>query len=163
MTKIILGIDPGLNKTGWGIISTEGSKLSYINSGAVKTNPTQELPDRISHIYSELHSIASQYNPDCCAIEETFVNKNPLSSLKLGYARSAAILSAANLNIPIFEYSAKYVKKAVVGLGKADKQQIAFMIKTLFPKITLTSEDEADALAVAVSHANSNKYETKNY
>ena len=154
MQKLVIGIDPGLNHTGWGLIKTEGSQIKYVSSGTINTKLTESLPDRIHFIYQSLKEVIIEYSPDYFAIEETFVNKNPQSSMKLGYARAAAILAAKNSQIPIYEYSAKYVKKAIVGSGNADKNQIAFMLKTLLPGAKPASEDEADALAVAISHSN---------
>ncbi|MEQ9115207.1 MAG: crossover junction endodeoxyribonuclease RuvC [Rickettsiales bacterium] len=154
MHKIILGIDPGLNHTGWGVIQFHGSQISYLDSGTVHTKPTEKLPLRISIIYKKICEIIIKHKPDDFAIEETFVNKNPQSSLKLGYARASAIIAATNHDVPVYEYSAKYVKKAIVGSGSADKQQIMFMLKTLLPSASPKTEDESDALAVAISHSN---------
>ncbi len=154
---MIIGIDPGLGKTGWAVISKDGNNLKYISSGVIKTEAASALPDRIHHIYQNLANIIQKFKPNEFAIEETFVNKNPLSSLKLGYGRAAAILAAANSGIEVFEYSAKHVKKAIVGAGAADKNQIKYMVSVLLPKIKISSEDEADAVAVAITHANRSK------
>lgn len=158
--KLILGIDPGLNNTGWGVIKVNGSNISYVASGVIRTKASDVLTSRIQKIYYDVNNIIDEFHPDHFAIEETFVNINPLSSLKLGYARAAAILASANKHIPIYEYSAKYIKKSVVGSGAADKQQILYMIKKLLPTANPKSEDESDAIAVAFCHSN---YAEKNY
>lgn len=150
----ILGIDPGLNNTGWGVIKTTGNHLTYIASGVIKTSTVNKTFERINFIFAEIQKIIKKYQPNHFVIEETFVNKNPMSSLKLGSARAAAILAATNLEIPVFEYSAKYVKKSVVGSGSSEKHQVLFMLKTLIPTASPKSSDESDALAVAISHSN---------
>lgn len=152
---IILGIDPALTQTGWGIISSNKNTISFIACGTIKTNASDPLSQRLFHIHQEIKKVIELYKPDEVAIEETFVNKNPLSSLKLGHARGALMLSAAIFGLKIHEYSSTAVKKAIVGVGRAEKNQVGVMIKFLLPKSTPKTEDEADALAVAICHNNS--------
>lgn len=149
----ILGIDPGLQKTGWGVIESEGHALRYIACGLIKTNPADSLPERLRQIDDELSHIVNTWNPDSAAVEETFVNKNPASALKLGQARGVAVVVPARLGVPVAEYAATLVKKSIVGGGHAAKAQMGMMIRTLLPTSQVGSEDEADALAVAICHA----------
>lgn len=150
---IILGIDPGLQKTGWGIIEKNGSRLSYLGSGLIKTIAADPLSRRLAHLHEGLATIIKQWQPDTAAIEETFVNKNPASALKLGQARGVLLAVPALHGIECGEYSANKVKKSVVGTGHAAKEQMGMMVKTLLPTCGHPSEDEADALAVAITHA----------
>lgn len=150
---LILGIDPGLQKTGWGIIHSEGSKLQFRGCGLIKTMPADPLPARLAALHEGLAEIISLHKPDAAAIEETFVNKNPASALKLGQARGVLMAVPALHGLPTAEYSANQVKKSIVGTGHAAKQQIGMMIKTLLPTCGTINEDEADALAVAITHA----------
>lgn len=149
----ILGIDPGLQKTGWGIIESEGHRLSFISSGLVKTNAGLTLPDRLAQIDNGINAVLNQFKPDQAGIEETFVNTNAASSLKLGAARGVAMVVPARVGLVVGEYPANLVKKSVVGAGKAGKDQVGMMIRTLLPACGEISEDEADALAVAICHA----------
>jgi crossover junction endodeoxyribonuclease RuvC len=149
----ILGIDPGLQKTGWGIIKSEGHRLSFVASGLIKTNPGYSLPERLAEIDNGIKAVLDQFHPDQAAIEETFVNTNAASSLKLGSARGVAMVVPARAGLLVGEYPANLVKKSVVGAGKAGKEQIGMMIRTLLPACGEISEDEADALAVAICHA----------
>lgn len=149
----ILGIDPGLQKTGWGIVSVQGSRLSYVASGLIRPNITEDLAARLAYIHEELSEIITNFMPDAAAVEETFVNKNPASTLKLGQARGVALAVPAVHGLPVGEYSANKVKKSVVGAGHAHKSQMGMMIRTLLPSCGQISEDEADALAVAITHA----------
>jgi len=151
---IIIGIDPGLIKTGWGIINKIDNQVKYIASGTIKTNTKLSLSERLLNIYNEVNELIKTYKPNNFSIEETFVNNNPLSSLKLGHARGVTILAAALNNIPVFEYSPNLVKKTLTGAGKAEKQQMVAMIKYIFPCISPKTEDEADALCIAVCHCN---------
>lgn len=151
---IILGIDPGLIKTGWGVIQKINNEIKYVASGTIKTDVKLSLSDRLHNIFSNIDYIIKTYKPDNFAIEETFVNNNPLSSLKLGHARGVAILTASINNIPVFEYSPNLIKKSVTGVGKAQKQQMVAMIKYIFPNILLETEDEADSLCIAICHCN---------
>lgn len=161
---IILGIDPGLTKTGWGLISSVNNNLSFIASGTIYTDAKQPIHHRIHHLHINIAEVLAQYQPQHVAIEETFINTNPLSSLKLGHARGAIMLSLAlNRELEIFEYSTTAVKKAVVGVGRADKTQVAAMIKYLLPKSVFKSEDESDALAVAICHNNNNNSYLRQY
>ncbi len=153
MTIRLLGLDPGLRATGWGIIDADGNRLSAVVNGTIRALDTAPMADRLHHIFSELVSIISEYQPLECAIEETFVNKNPVSTLKLGHARAAAMLAAAESQVPVFEYTPNAVKKAVVGAGHADKIQVQAMVKMLLPGADAHSADAADALAVAICHA----------
>lgn len=153
MTKII-GIDPGLTKTGIGIIEVKNNTFSFIHSETIYSKPSEQLVTRLNHFHQELTRIIKIYQPDEAAIEEIFVNKNPVSSLKLGYARGALILSLGLCGLKVAEYSSTAVKKAVVGVGKAEKNQVQMMIKVLLPKSNFKTEDEADALAVAICHNN---------
>lgn len=151
---IILGIDPGLIKTGWGVIRKIDNQIKYIASGAIKTDPKLPLSERLKNIYTKVNELIQIYKPEEFSIEETFVNVNPLSSLKLGHARGVAILAAALNNIPVFEYSPNLIKKTVTGAGKAEKQQMVAMIRYIFPGIEIKTEDEADSLCIAICHCN---------
>lgn len=149
----ILGIDPGLQKTGWGIIHSEGHRLSFVACGLVKTTKGLNLPDRLAEIDKGINAVLEQFKPEQAAIEETFVNTNAASSLKLGAARGVAMVVPARMGLVVGEYPANLVKKSVVGAGKAGKDQVGMMIRTLLPACGEISEDEADALAVAICHA----------
>ncbi len=149
----ILGIDPGLQKMGWGIIDSEGHRLSFVACGLVKTTAKLSLPERLAQIDAGVLDIIEQYSPEQAAIEETFVNTNAASSLKLGAARGVAMVVPARLGLIVGEYPANLVKKSVVGAGKAGKDQVGMMIRTLLPACGEIGEDEADALAVAICHA----------
>ncbi len=149
----ILGLDPGLRHTGWGVIDTVGNKLAYVSCGVIEPDPDLTLAERLHHLFSAVASLTAEFNPGECAIEDTFVNKNPTSTLKLGHARAAAMLGPASMKVPVFEYKPNLVKKSVVGAGHADKNQIATMISMLLPGSRAGSPDAADALAVAVCHA----------
>jgi crossover junction endodeoxyribonuclease RuvC len=153
----ILGIDPGLVKTGWGIIDFSGSSLRFVVSGIIKPNITLPLASRLAILSQNLTDIIAQYKPDECAIEETFVNKNPMSSLKLGHARGALMLTVSLSGIPLNEYAATLVKKSVTGIGRAEKNQVGIMVKHLMPTAKFDSEDAADALAVAICHTSHKK------
>lgn len=151
----IIGIDPGLTKTGVGIIEVKNNSLSFVASETIYSSASDPLAFRLHHFHKSLVEIIKIHQPDEAAIEETFVNKNPLTSLKLGQARGALILSLGLCGLKVSEYSATAVKKAVVGVGRAEKEQIQMMVKILLPKANFKTEDEADALAVAICH-NSN-------
>ena len=150
----IIGIDPGLLNTGWGIIETKGSSLSFVATGLVKTSPAESFALRLNHIDTELEKAVRLYKPSHAAIEETFVNNNPTSTLKLGMARGAAITSLARMDLPVAEYAARFVKKAIVGTGRADKTQMGHMIQHLLVIKQAINSDQADALGVAICHAN---------
>lgn len=150
----IIGIDPGLTKTGVGIIDVKGNNLSFVASKTIYSKPSQDFSERLLNLHNCLSEIIKIYKPSDAAIEKTFVNINPTSSLKLGHARGALILTLSLANLKIAEYSATAIKKAVVGVGRAQKGQIAMMIKILLNNPKVNSEDEADALAVAICHNN---------
>ncbi len=153
----ILGVDPGLTKTGLGIIEVKNNSLFFIASTTIYTAASDPLVTRLSHLHKSLVEFVQIHQPDAAAIEETFMNTNPTSSLKLGHARGSLILSLGLCGLEVAEYSATAVKKAVVGVGRAEKQQIQTMIKILLPKANFKTEDEADALAVAVCHNNNQR------
>ncbi len=150
----ILGIDPGLTKTGVGIIEVKNNTLSFVASETIYSSPSDPLATRLQHFHQELVRIIKTHQPDEAAIEETFVNMNPVSSLKLGQARGALILTLGLCGLKVAEYASTAVKKAVVGVGRAEKNQIQMMVKILLPKADFKTEDEADALAVAICHNN---------
>ncbi|NKB43791.1 MAG: crossover junction endodeoxyribonuclease RuvC [Alphaproteobacteria bacterium] len=149
----LLGLDPGLRATGWGIVDADGNALSAVASGTVCADEKAPLSERLHFIFSEVRKVIRDHEPDECAVEETFVNKNPTSTLKLGHARAAAMLSAAEAGLRVAEYTPNAVKKAVVGAGHAGKQQIEAMVRMLLPGHNPESSDAADALAVAICHA----------
>jgi len=150
---IIIGLDPGLACTGWGIIAAEGNRLSHIANGQVRTDPKQALPARLLRLDEALGEVIAAHAPAEAAIEEVFLNENPQSTLKLGQARGVVLLAAARRGLAVGEYAARLVKKAVVGTGGADKAQIHFMVQRLLPGAKLAGADAADALAVAITHA----------
>ena len=152
----ILGIDPGSRITGYGIIKTDGYRHTYITSGCVRTD-SDILAERLQQIYDGIRDILFTYRPDEAAIEEIFMHRNAGSALKLGQARGVAIVVAATHAIPVAEYSARAVKKSVVGTGAAQKEQVQHMIKTLLRLSGTPQADAADALAVAICHAHSRK------
>lgn len=149
----ILGIDPGLQKTGWGVIDSEGNRLTYVSCGLIKTDSALPLYARLAMIDAGLDQVAEQWQPDVAAIEETFINQNAASALKLGFARGVAIVAVARKGIKVDEYPANLVKKSLTGTGHASKEQMGMMIKTLLPAAGKIGEDQADALAVAITHA----------
>lgn len=153
MSIKILGIDPGLQKCGWGIIESEGHSLRFIACGLVTTNPADEMALRLAAIHEGLSKVIKTYEPDSAAIEETFVNRNPASALKLGQARGVAMAVPALHGLSVAEYSANTIKKSTVGAGHAAKEQMGMMVKILLPACGSPSADEADALAVAITHA----------
>ncbi len=154
----IIGIDPGLTKTGVGIIEVKNNILSFVASETIYSKPTEPFAARLHHFHDSLVKIIKIHQPDEAAIEETFLNTNPTSSLKLGHARGALILSLSLCGLKVAEYSTTAVKKAVVGVGRAEKEQVQMMIKILLPKATFKTEDEADALAVAICHNNNSGF-----
>ncbi len=149
----LIGIDPGLRKTGWGVISVSGNRLSHVADGIVESDHNLTLAQRLKQIYGGLHDVMRKYNPDEAAVEETFVNMNPTSTLKLGQARGIALLVPAEFGLPVGEYPPNLVKKTVVGSGHAEKQQIQMMVRMLLPGCIIATSDAADALAVAICHA----------
>lgn len=152
---IILGIDPGLQRTGWGIISYKGNALSLIACGVIKTEKDEKgkIAERVLHIGNELGKIIALHKPQTSAVEETFVNVNAQSTLKLGQARGAILLALAQAGLPVAEYAATLVKKSIVGAGRAEKHQVAQMVQILLPGCGKHSADAMDALAVAICHA----------
>lgn len=153
MTRI-LGIDPGLLHTGWAIIDTAGSSRKYVASGVILPKTTGTLPERLAIIFNEVSKLIDTFSPNQCSIEITFVNKNPRTTLILGHARAAAIVAVSTRNIPIYEYEPNKIKKALTGAGHADKSAIDKMVKILLPAANPKTPDEADAIAIALSHAN---------
>lgn len=150
---IILGLDPGLGTTGWGLIRADGNRLSHIANGQLKTDPSAPLPDRLASLAEQLEAVIAGHRPDSAAVEEVFVNKNPQSTLKLGQARGVVLLCAARSGIAVGEYAARLVKKATVGTGGAEKAQVHAMVSRLLPGATIAGADAADALAIAITHA----------
>lgn len=148
----VLGLDPGLRRTGWGIIDVRGNHLSHVAAGCVTSTLGLGLADRLVELHDGILAIIAAWRPHEAAVEETFVNKNPETTLKLGLARGVALLVPAKAGLPVAEYTNNQVKKAVVGAGRAEKNQIAVMIKHLLPGSDAVA-DAADALAVAVCHA----------
>lgn len=159
----ILGIDPGLQKTGWGVIEAIDNRLSFVACGLIKTDKDLDLPDRLMQIDQGLAGVFAEYRPDCAAVEETFMNNNPAAALKLGQARGVALLAPVRYGIACAEYTANMVKKSVVGAGHADKAQVGMMIKTLLYGCGMPGADEADALAVAICHAHFAQSAAKKY
>lgn len=149
----ILGIDPGLNNCGWGVIEAHGSKLVHISHGVIQPPKNVSLAHRLASIDHGLTDVILAMTPDQAAVEETFVNKNPAAALKLGQARGVALVTPARQGLEVAEYPANLVKKSLVGSGHADKNQMIMMINTLLPQTGITSADAADALAVAITHA----------
>jgi crossover junction endodeoxyribonuclease RuvC len=150
---IVLGLDPGLGTTGWGLIRAEGNRLSHLANGQLKTNASTPLPERLANLAAQLEALLAEYRPDAAAVEEVFVNKNPQSTLKLGQARGVALMIAARSGIAVGEYAPSLVKKAVVGTGGAEKAQVHAMVQRLLPAAKIAGADAADALAVAITHA----------
>jgi crossover junction endodeoxyribonuclease RuvC len=150
---IILGLDPGLGTTGWGIISAEGNRLIHVANGQLKTDPGEELPRRLAHLATMIDAVIADHAPQSAAVEEIFLNKNPQSTLKLSQARGVALMIAARAGLDVGEYAARLVKKAVVGTGGAEKAQVHAMIQRLLPGAKIAGPDSADALAVAITHA----------
>ena len=149
----ILGLDPGLGTTGWGLIEAEGNRLRHIANGQLNTDSAAALPRRLGHLADQLETLLADHRPDGAAVEEVFVNKNPQSTLKLGQARGVVIMTAARAGLEVGEYAALLVKKAVVGNGNAEKVQVHAMVARLLPGVKIAGPDAADALAVAITHA----------
>ncbi len=150
---IILGLDPSLSCTGWGLIRAEGNRLSHIANGQLKTDAKELLPQRLSHLATQLEALIADRAPDAAAAEEIFINKNPQSTLKLAQARGVVLMIAARSGIIVGEYAPRLVKKAVVGTGSAEKTQVHAMVQRLLPGVPIAGPDAADALAVAITHA----------
>ena len=152
MTRII-GIDPGLRHLGWGVIESVGSRLIFVACGALTTDAKATLSERLRQLHEGLTGVIAAHRPDEAAVEQTFVNRDPQSALKLGQARGIALVVPALAGLSVAEYAANVVKKTVVGAGHADKVQIAAMVRLLLPKSNAQSADAADALAIAITHA----------
>ncbi len=150
----ILGLDPSISSTGWGVIDVEGSRLSYKADGFIPTSNKLPLSERLHIIHNELKKIIEIYKPDEASIEVTFLNSNPETSLKLSMARGVVFLMPALYNIPLYEYEPNKVKKALTGVGRADKTQVETMVKILLPGAKPQNNDSSDALAIAITHAN---------
>ena len=149
----LLGIDPGLRFTGWGLVDVEGNRLRHIADGVIATDSEASVPERLRALHDALMALIAQHRPDEAAVEETYVNRNGTATLKLGYARGVALLAPALAGIPVAEYGAKSVKLSVVGTGGADKEQVQEMVRRLPPGAVIRRADAADALAVAICHA----------
>ncbi len=149
----ILGIDPGLRRTGWGMVEIAGNRLGFIGCGSVMTRDDDVLATRLLTIYDGLMRIVDEFHPDEAAVEATFVNRDAKATLKLGQARGIAMVVPAKAGVPVAEYAPNLVKKSIVGAGHGDKAQVRMMIGVLLPKADPSSDDAADALAIAVTHA----------
>ncbi|NBC37579.1 crossover junction endodeoxyribonuclease RuvC [Novosphingobium sp. FSY-8] len=150
---IILGIDPGLVCTGWGVIAKAGTRISHIANGQIRTDKELSMAERLLELDTTIARVIEIYKPDFGVVEEIFVNVNPQSTLKLGQARGAALLTLARAGLPVSEYPSKVIKKALVGTGGAAKEQVQHMLKVLLPGVRLAGSDASDALAVAITHA----------
>ncbi|MBR1605510.1 MAG: crossover junction endodeoxyribonuclease RuvC [Alphaproteobacteria bacterium] len=150
----ILGLDPSLSSTGWGVIEVENNRLKYVADGFIKTDPKLPLPERLTIIHKTLAQVIETYHPDEAAIEQVFLNDNPTSTIKLGMARGVVIMAPALYGIPVTEYEPTKVKKAVVGVGRAEKSQVETMVKVLLPGCKPKNNDSSDALAMAICHFN---------
>jgi crossover junction endodeoxyribonuclease RuvC len=153
MPMRILGLDPGLRHTGWGLLDVDGNRLRYVADGRVDSDDKAELAMRLVQLHDGLVEVIRTWTPDEAAVEETFVNKNPTSTLKLGMARGVVLLVPAMAGLAVAEYGANHIKKSVVGAGHADKTQVQHMVRMLLPGTTFKTPDAADALAVAICHA----------
>lgn len=149
----ILGIDPGLRRTGWGVVDVEGNALRFVAAGTVRSDGDASLADRLCQLHDGLQAVLAEYRPEEAAVEATFVNKDASATLKLGQARGIAMLVPALAGMPVAEYSPNAVKKTVIGVGHGDKKQIQMMVKVLLPKASADTADAADALAIAICHA----------
>ena len=149
----LLGLDPGLLHTGWGVIDVAGNRLSYVADGVVHSRGGRPLAERLVDLFRQIGDVIERFEPDAAAVEETFVNKNPASTLKLGVARGVVLLAPAERGIAVTEYSTNLVKKSVVGVGHAEKEQVQMMVRRLLPGCLADNPDAADALAVAICHA----------
>ena len=154
----IIGLDHGLRRTGWGVVVSDGARLRWVAHGVVAPPETAPFSERLLHLFEALGTICADHGCEEAAVEEVFVNVNPSSTLKLGHARAAVMLAPAKAGLTVAEYSPNLIKKAVVGAGHADKSQIAFMVKRLLPTAGDVKADAADALAVAITHAQLRKH-----
>ncbi|MGJ3262643.1 MAG: crossover junction endodeoxyribonuclease RuvC [Salinarimonas sp.] len=153
----ILGIDPGLRKMGWGLVVAQGTRLSYVASGVIQSDGDLDLALRLVQLHDGLVAVVREHAPDEVSVEETFVNKDAQATLKLGHARAMALLVPALAGLPVAEYGANQVKKTVVGVGHAEKAQVAAMVRVLLPRANPKTADAADALAIAIAHAHHRK------
>jgi crossover junction endodeoxyribonuclease RuvC len=149
----IIGLDPGLRRTGWGVVDCEGNRLSYIACGSVETDAAESLAERLAVLHAGLAAVIKAHAPDEAAVEETFVNADPRSALKLGQARGIVLLAPAQAGLVVAEYAPNLVKKSIVGAGRAEKVQVRKMIAVLLPKAVPETDDACDALALAITHA----------
>jgi crossover junction endodeoxyribonuclease RuvC len=149
----VLGLDPGLRHTGWGVIDSNGNRLAHVADGVAHAAADQPLANRLVSLFRQLIAVIERFRPDEAAVEESFVNRNPASTLKLGVARGVVLLAPAECGLPVAEYSANLVKKSVVGAGHAEKAQVQMMVRQLLPGCAAGAADAADALAVAICHA----------
>jgi crossover junction endodeoxyribonuclease RuvC len=149
----VIGLDPGLRHTGWGVILVTGNRLTHVADGVVHAAIDQPLAMRLVSLFRQVTAVLERFQPDEAAVEETFVNRNPASTLKLGVARGVVLLAPAERGLPVAEYSANLVKRAVVGAGHADKAQVQMMVRQILPGCSIAEPDAADALAVAICHA----------
>ena len=149
----LLGLDPGLRRTGWGVIDASGNHLAYVADGIIAVPDGMALAERLVALYRALLAVIEHHAPDEAAVEETFVNKNPASTLRLGLARGVVLLAPAERGLPVHEYAANLIKKSVVGVGHAEKPQVGMMVRRLLPGCLVAGADAADALAVAICHA----------
>ncbi len=149
----ILGIDPGLRATGWGIVDADGTRLAFVACGTVRSDSSDALAARLASLYIGLQAVVAAHGPHEAAVEETFVNRDPQSALKLGQARGIALLAPALAGLPVAEYAANLIKKTVTGVGHAEKGQVQMMVKVILPLADIAGADAADALAVAITHA----------
>lgn len=153
----IIGLDPGLRRTGWGVVAIEGARLTHIAHGVIAPKDTLPFAQRLLILFDAIAEVIALHAPDEAAVEETFMNTNAQSALKLGHARACCLIAPARAGLPVAEYAATVVKKAVVGTGAADKAQVGFMIRRLLPTAGDTTSDAADALAVAIAHAHARR------
>ena len=154
----ILGLDPGLRRTGWGVIVVDGARLTHVAHGVISPVDTLPFSERLLCLFEGITEVVARHCPDEAAVEETFVTANGSSTLKLGHARAAAMLAPARAGLEVAEYAAKVVKKSLVGTGGADKAQVAFMVRRILPTAGDPTADAADALAVAIAHAHARKF-----
>ena len=150
---LILGLDPSLSCTGWGIVRSEGARLSHIAHGQVPTDAKAPMAERLNHLHAAISAVIAAHGPERAAVEEVFVNKNPQSTLKLAQARGAVLAACGLHSLPVNEHAARLVKKAVVGTGAAEKVQVQAMLRVLLPGVAIMGADAADALAVAIADA----------
>jgi crossover junction endodeoxyribonuclease RuvC len=153
VTIRIAGFDPGLSRTGWGVIAVTGVKLAHVANGTITTSASLVLAERLAVLHRGIRAVLDDHAPQAVAVEQAFVAKDPVAALKLGHARAIALLAAAEAGLAIAEYAPNHIKKSVVGVGHADKGQVQAMVKRLLPAVRFESADAADALACAIAHA----------